>query len=67
MNKKVIIALVIAIVAFFVFMRMGKTPATTTTTETDITADSLTQELNGLNDVDLGSELQGIDANVEKL
>lgn len=65
MNKKVIIALVIAIVAFFVFMNMGEKPVVET--ETEVTANSLNQELDGLSDVDLNSELNGIDANVEKL
>lgn len=65
MNKKVIIALVIAIVAFFVFMNMGEKPVVEM--ETEVTANSLNQELDGLSDVDLNSELNGIDANVEKL
>lgn len=66
MNKKVIIALVIAIVAFFVFMNMGEKPVVVET-ETEVTANSLNQELDGLSDIDLNSELNGIDANVEKL
>lgn len=66
MNKKIIISLIIALIAFFVFLRMGDKSAVVENAP-EVTSESLNQELDGLSDIDLGSELKEIDANVEKL
>lgn len=66
MNKKLIIAVVVILVAVVVFMKMGdKKVAVPDVAEQ--TPDSLSQELDGLSDVNLNAELDSIDANVGKL
>ena len=66
MSKKLIIAVVVVLVAIVAFVKMGGNKVATNDVA-DQSADSLNQELDGLNDVDLGAELNGIDANVSKL
>jgi hypothetical protein len=68
MNKKLLIGVIVVVVillGWWMFGSRGQAPVTQTTD--NATADTYTQELDGLNSVDINSELQGVDADINQL
>lgn len=67
MNKNVIIGIVVLVVAVLAWWLFASKPATAPTTETLPAAGEFTQELSGLDQVDLEADLQSLDADLKAL